>query len=127
MKTLITALLALTLLAGCATPPTPPNLTQLTLDSVDRLMTGRAGTGPTADQLNQQFADYDKARAEYEQTASYKSIPYLLAPLLILGGAANGLPLGPASAKYGVYSPSNAVINTVLTGGGGYRTTVRWK
>ena len=119
MKPIITALLALTILAGCASAPARPDPFKMAID----IMEGR-GNGMTAQQVNQTFADYDKARAEYEQSASYKAKLVAVVPLLILGGAANGLPFGPASAKYGVYSPSNAVINTVPTGGGGYRTTV---
>lgn len=116
MKTL-TILLAILLCFGCATPPSRPN----EMAMVDAVM----NHGMKADQVNQIYADYDKARAEYEQTASYKSIPYLVAPLLILGGAANGLPLGPASAGYGLYrGPGKVVINSTPTPGGGYRTTV---
>jgi len=73
---------------------------------------------------NEALKDYDKARAEYEQTASYKSIPYLVAPLLILGGAANGLPYGAASHGYGWRGSGKVVINSTPTSSGGYRTTI---
>jgi hypothetical protein len=116
MKTIV--ILSVILCFGCATPPSRPNEYQMMMDIM-------AGRGMTVDQINQSYADYDKARAEYEQTASYKSIPWLLAPLLILGGAANGLPLGPASAGYGLYrGPGKVVINSTPTVGGGYRTTI---
>jgi hypothetical protein len=113
-------ILALLLCFGCATPPTPPNSVQMTLDILNHKPVD----------VEKIYADYAQARAEYEQTASYKSIPYLVAPLLILGGAANGLPLGPASAAYGVYSPGGlhgpgkVTINSTPTVGGGYRTTI---
>ena len=102
---------------GCATPPHRPGM----MEMYNLIESGSI----TLEQQKQIYADYDKARAEYEQTASYKSIPYLLAPLLILGGAANGLPLGPGSAGYGLYrGPGKVVINSTPTPGGGYRTTV---
>ena len=116
MKTL-TILLAILLCFGCATPPKPPNSTQMVLDILNH-------RGMTAEQINQAYADYDKARAEYEQTASYKSIPYLLAPLLLLGSAANGLPFGPGSYGYGYRGTGKMVINSTPTAGGGYRTTI---
>ncbi len=114
MKTIL--ILTLIFLVGCATPPQRPNMMELHNAVVNH--------GMTADQINQQFADYDTARAEYEQTASFKSIPYLLAPLLILGSAANGLPFGPASQGYGYRSPGKVVINSTPTSSGGYRTTI---
>jgi len=84
--------------------------------------------GMKADQVNQIYADYDKARQEYEQTATYKAIPYLVAPLLILGAAAGDMPYcsGYRGYRYGCQIPSKAIINTVPTANGGSSSTIKW-
>lgn len=114
----VLAVTILILIVGCATAPSRPNEAAL----MDAVM----NYGMKADQVNQIYADYDKARAEYEQTASYKAIPYLVAPLLILGGAAGNMPYcGYRGSGYGCL-PGKAVINTIPTGGGGSTSTIKW-
>ena len=123
MKTL-TILLAILLCFGCATPPKPPNSTQMVLDILNH-------RGMTAEQINQAYADYYKARDEYEQSASYKLTLAAIFPLLILGGAANGLPCGYRGSGYRGYQGyqgcgGRAVINTVPTTGGGSVSTINY-
>jgi hypothetical protein len=115
---IITIIAAMVCCFGCATAPQPPS----PIEMVDAIM----NHGMTADQVNQTWADYRAARAEYEQTASYKSIPYLVAPLLILGGALGDMPYyGCRGSGYGCL-PSKAIINTSPTGSGGTTTTIKW-
>jgi len=135
MKT--TIILTALLCFSCATSPIPPtNLTQLSLESSDRIRTGRARTGPTADQLNQQFADYDKAKQEYENSASYKLKVLAVMPLLVLGGSAADIPY----YRYGYYNgfrgyygcwgygylPSKTIVTTNPIGGGSYQTVIKY-
>jgi len=123
MKT-ITIIAAMLLCFGCATAPSRPN----EMEMFKAVMEHRI----TADQINQAYADYEKAKAEYEQTATYKSIPYLLAPLLILGGAVGGMPsCGYRGFGYRGYQGyqgcgGRAVINTVPTTGGGSVSTIKY-
>jgi len=130
-------IIMLLLCFGCATAPTPPDLTQLMLDSVDRVRTGRAGTGPTADQLNQQFADYDKARQEYESSTSYKLKILAVVPLLVLGAAASDIPCYrygyyggwrgygyQGCGNYG-YRPGKTIVTTNPIGGGAYQSVIK--
>lgn len=120
MKTL-TILLAILLCFGCATAPVNP-LWQMSRDSLEGRLT------LTADQINQACADYDKARAEYEQTASYKAIPFIVAPLLLVGGALGDMPsCGYRGSGYGSGClPSKAIVNTTPTAGGGTSSTIKW-
>ena len=113
MKTLIIILFLF--LVGCVSAPQRPN---------SIAMYNAVMNGMTAKQVNQIYADYDKAKAEWEQSASCKAIPWLFAPLLILGGAANGLPYGAASHGYGWRGSGKVVINSTPTSSGGYRTTI---
>jgi hypothetical protein len=106
MKT-ITIIVAMLFCFGCATPPQHPRYPDV-------------GLGITMEQEMQghktfwkEMAEYKKARAEYEQTASFKSLPYLLMPLLLLGGAANGILYGGAPRYGSIYG----------TGGYGYSGT----
>jgi len=110
---------------GCAKAPSRPN----EMEMFKAVMEHRI----TADQINQAYADYEKAKAEYEQTATYKAIPWLVAPLLILGGAVGSMPsCGYRGSGYGSgyrgYQGcgGRAVINTVPTTGGGSVSTVKY-
>lgn len=124
---------------GCAIPPTPPNLTQLMLDSVDRVRTGKTGTGPAAEQINQQFTDYDKAKQEYENSSSHRLKILAVVPLLALGAAASDVPF----YRYGYYGgwqghgyrgyygyrnycyPGKTMATTSPIGGGSYQTVIK--
>lgn len=120
----ILAILVALFCFGCVSAPQRPNDFYL----YDEIKAGRMN----ADGVNKAYDDYYAAMKEYEQTASYKSIPYLLFPLLLLGGAANGLPTcGYRGSGYGCgyrgyhgYG-GKTVINTVPTGGGSYSTTIK--
>ena len=118
MKTI--TILTLLLLVGCASGPQRPN----NLYILQEIQAGRMKGGD----VERMYADYDKARAEYEASDSFKWKKGLLltaiVPLLILGSAANGLPFGPASQAYGYRSPGKVVINSTPTSSGGYRTTI---
>ena len=108
---------------GCATAPTFPSFSQ----TYDDIKAGRL----TADGVNKRYDDYYAARKEYEQSASYKLTIAALFPLLLLGGAANGLPCGYRGSGYRGYQGyqgcgGKAVINTVPTTGGGSVSTINY-
>ena len=113
---------------GCATAPSRPN----TMEMMQAIQEHRI----TVDQINQAYADYEKARQEYENSASYKLMILAITPLLILGGAAGGMPscgyrgsgYGSGYRGYQGYQGcgGRAVINTVPTTGGGSVSTVKY-
>jgi|WetSurMetagenome_2_1015567.scaffolds.fasta_scaffold103287_1 hypothetical protein len=108
---------------GCATAPSRPN----TMEMMQAIQEHRI----TVDQINQAYADYEKARQEYENSASYKLTLAAIFPLLILGGAANGLSCGYRGSGYRGYQGyqgcgGRAVINTVPTTGGGSVSTIKY-
>lgn len=113
----------LIIVAGCATAPSRPN----TMEMMQAIQEHRI----TVDQINQAYADYEKARQEYEQSTSYKLMILAITPLLILGGAANGFSCGYRGSGYRGYQGyqgcgGRAVINTVPTTGGGSVSTVKY-
>ena len=121
MKTL--TILAMLFCFGCATPPQRPNIDQMALD----VMAGKY-KGVTVQEINQQFEDYDKARAEYEQTATYKATLIAVAPLLLLGGAMGDMPYcgyrGSGYQGYHGYGGKTVLTSTPI-GGGAYQTVIK--
>ena len=114
------AVVIILLCFGCATPPSPPNSLYL----LQEAMAGRM----KADDVNKAWDDFYAARAEYEQSASYKATLVAVAPLLILGAAAGDMPYcsGYRGARYGCQIPSKAIVNTTPTAGGGTSSTIKW-
>ena len=132
MKTI--AIIVFMFCLGCATQPVRPDITQMALDVM-------AGRGQSLEQINQTFANYDKAREEYENSASYKMKILAVVPLLVLGVAASDVPYyrygyyggwrgyGCGYRGYGYpgcgYRPGKTIVNSIPTGGGGYMTTIK--
>lgn len=117
MKTPI-VIMTLLVCFGCATPPSPPN-------SLYLLQEGMAGR-IKADDVNKAWDDFYAARAEYEQTASYKATLVAVAPLLLVGAVAGDMPYcGYRGTRYGCL-PSKAIVNTTPTAGGGTSSTIKW-
>lgn len=117
MKTI--AIFAILLCLGCATPPSPPN-------SLYLLQEGMAGR-IKADDVNKAWDDFYAARAEYEKSASYKATMAAVAPLLLIGAAAGGMPYcGYRVPRYGCGVPSKAIVNTTPISGGGTTSTIKW-
>jgi|WetSurMetagenome_2_1015567.scaffolds.fasta_scaffold123156_2 hypothetical protein len=102
---IVTVIFSALLLSGCSFGPQRPNAMAMT----DAIM----NHGMKADQVNQIYADYDKARAEYEQSTGYKVLTGTLMGVAAIGAVA---PRG--------YS-GGGVINTKTTsnGHGSYSTT----
>ena len=115
MKTML-VVLSILFLAGCVSAPRMPSSAYM----LQEIHAGRM----TVDDVNKIYDDHRAARAEYEQSGSYKLTIAAITPLLILGGAANGLPFGPGTHGYGYRGSGKVVINSVPTSGGGYRTTI---
>jgi hypothetical protein len=109
--------------AGCATAPSRPN----DMEMLRAIQEHRI----TADQINQVYADYEKAKQEYENSASYKLTLLAITPLLILGAAAGSVPYcgyrGYGYGYRGYYGyGGKTVINTVPTTGGGSLSTIKY-
>ena len=119
MKTI--TVIAILFCFGCASPPARPNDFQMVMDIM-------AGRGMTADQINQTYTDYEKAKAEYENSASYKLKILAVTPLLLLGAATADMPYcsGYRGSRYGCGVPSKAIVTTNPTAGGGTSSTIKW-
>ena len=93
MKTLTIVIMVL-ICFGCAAAPKHPGHAKMMI----ALSRGEL----TPNQVRKAYADYDKARDEYQQTATYKALPYLVIPLLLIGSGAHGL-LYDGVPRYGSY------------------------
>ena len=115
----IIVILAILLCCGCATAPAPPNSRYM----MQEIMAGQM----KADGVNKAWDEFYAARAEYEKSASYKATMAAVAPLLLIGAAAGGMPYcGYRVPRYGCGVPSKAIVNTTPISGGGTTSTIKW-
>ena len=115
MKTML-AVLSILLLAGCASAPRMPSSAYM----LQEIHAGRM----KADDVNKIYDDYRVARAEYEESASYKAtLGAVMVGMVVVGAAAGSLSSGYRSSNYTL--PNKVIVNSIPTGGGGYMTTIK--
>jgi hypothetical protein len=90
----------------------------------DEIKAGRMN----ADGVNKAYDDYYAARKEYEESYSYKLTMLAVAPLLVLGAAAGGMPYcgyrGYGYRGYHGYG-GKTILTTTPIGGGAYQTVIK--